>query len=265
MKISATLITLNEQDSIERAIRSVEWADEILVVDSGSTDRTTEIAERLGARVLHREWSGFADQKQFAADQASNDWIFSLDADEEVTPELCDEILRIKEKGTDDHGFKIPRLAYYMGRPIRHSGWYPDRQLRLYDRTKGRWNQMPVHESVQIEDRKKIALLSGEILHFSVKSAAQHHQMIGERYAPLAAEAMYENGRTTSILKVLFAAPSAFIRSYLLKLGFLDGLPGLVIANFAAHHAFLKQVLLYEKIRQTGKVGSLRDDNQTEG
>ncbi len=251
MNISATLITLNEQDSIERAIRSVEWADEILVVDSGSTDRTVEIAESLGARVLHRDWTTFADQKQFAADQASNDWIFSLDADEEVTPELRDEIFAIKNKGTGAHGFKIPRLAFYMGRPIRHSGWYPDAQLRFYDRSKGHWKNVPVHESVQISDTSKILRLKSDILHFSVQSASHHHRMIGERYAPLAAKSMFDAGRRTTFFGLMLSGPASFLRSYVLKAGFLDGIQGIAIANFAAHHAFLKNLLLYEMQNNT--------------
>ncbi len=246
MKISATVITLNEEASIVRALSSLDWADEIIVVDSGSTDKTIEIAESFGAKFAHREWTGFSDQKQFAAELADSDWIFSLDADEEVSPELKQEIISFKASEATIDGFKIPRLAFYMDRPIRHSGWYPDAQLRLYDRTKGRWKSVPVHESVEMASGSRIAKLSGDILHYSVQSATHHHKMIGERYAPLAAEAMLDAGRKASYTKLLLAGPSAFLRSYVLKAGFLDGLPGLAIANFAAHHAFLKQMLLWE-------------------
>lgn len=246
VKISATVITLDEEASIVRALESLDWADEILVVDSGSTDKTCDIAASLGATVIHRDWTGFSDQKQFAADSAVNDWIFSLDADEQVSPELRDEIVRIKESNPDADGYKISRLAFYMDRPVRHSGWYPDSQLRLYDRTKGRWKNVPVHESVEMQAGSRTAKLNGDILHFSVKGPSHHHKMIGERYAPLAAQGMFESGRRTSVAKILLAGPSAFLRGYVLKAGFLDGLPGIAIANFAAHHAFLKHLLLWE-------------------
>lgn len=246
MKISATVIALNEEAAIARALRSLTWADEIIVVDSGSSDKTIEIAESFGATVTHKDWTGFADQKQFAVDLAENNWIFSLDADEEVSPILQREIVNLKSSTDLPDGFKIPRLAFYMHRPIRHSGWYPDRQLRLFDRNKGRWKMVPVHESVEMNSGTRTGKLEGDIFHYSVQSAEHHHKMIGERYAPLAARAMFESGRTASFRKILFAGPSAFLRSYVLKAGFLDGLPGLAIANFAAHHAFLKQLLLLE-------------------
>src|SRR5688500_15991673 len=126
VKISATVITLNEEAAISRALESLGWADEIIVVDSGSVDKTCDIAESFGARVIHRDWTGFSDQKQFAAESAENDWIFSLDADEQVSPELRNEIVRIKASQPDADGYKIHRLAFYMNHPVRHSGWYHD-------------------------------------------------------------------------------------------------------------------------------------------
>ena len=250
MKISAVIITFNEENNISLAIESVGWADEIIVVDSESTDRTREIAEALGAKVLTRSWGGFAKQKQFAVDQAANDWILSLDADERVTPELRDEILAIKADGTSSDGYRIPRLSIYMDRPIRHGGWYPDWQLRLFNRTHGRWKNVLIHESFKMDEGSQTARLAGDILHYSVQNAAHHHRMIGERYAPLAARQMFDDGRRTSPLKIAFAGSSAFIRTYLLKAGFLDGLPGFVIAGFAAHHALLKHALLWELQKQ---------------
>lgn len=247
MKISATIITFNEEAKIADAIRSVDWADEVLVVDSFSTDRTVEIAESLGAKAVAREWPGFAPQKQFAVDEAANDWILSLDADELVSPELRARIEQIKDEGPKADGFRIPRLSVYMGRRIRHSGWYPDKQLRLFDRRRGRWNDVLIHESFRMDDDAKVADLSGEILHYSVDGAAHHHRMIGERYAPLAAEQMFAEGKPASAAKIMTAATAAFLRSYILKAGFLDGLPGYVIARFAAHNAFLKHLLLWER------------------
>lgn len=244
MKVSAVIITLNEEANISRAVRSVAWADEILVIDSGSTDRTVEIAESVGSRVVHRNWTGFSDQKQFGTDEAKHDWILSLDADEVVSDDLRTEVGALADAATYA-GFRIPRLSFYMDRPIRHSGWYPDLQLRLFDRRRARWNGALIHESVVADGT--VGRLKSELLHFSVENAAHHHRMIGERYAPLAAEQMFASGRRTGPLKIAFAGPAAFIRSYVLKLGFLDRLPGFAIARFAAHHAFLKHLMLYER------------------
>lgn len=248
VKISAVIIACNEEAKIAEAIRSVAWADEILVVDSGSTDRTEQIVRAAGARFIAQTWLGFSRQKQFAAEQAVNDWIFSLDADERVSEELQQEILRLRESLENPRadGYKIPRLAFYMNRPIRHGGWYPDWQLRFFNRTKGKWKDVLIHESVQMQDAAHIEKLRGDLLHDSIEEASHHHRMIGERYAPLAARQMFERGRRTSPLKVAAAGPAAFAQTYFLKGGFLDGFPGFCIARFAAHHAFLKQLLLWE-------------------
>jgi glycosyltransferase involved in cell wall biosynthesis len=246
VKISAVIITYNEEKNIEDAIRSVSWADEVLVVDSESTDRTREIAESLGASVRINPWPGFSLQKQLAADHAANDWVFSLDADERVSDRLKAEIGRVRENGATAEGYKIPRLSYYMGRAIKHGGWYPDLQLRLFDRRKGKWNGAVIHESVQMETGANVQKLSGDILHYSVESAEHHNRMIAERYAPLGAQRMYEMGRRSSPLKAVFASWFAFIRAYFLKAGFLDGFAGFCIAYFSAHHAFMKHLKLIE-------------------
>jgi glycosyltransferase involved in cell wall biosynthesis len=259
VKISAVLITFNEEKNIGRAIESLDWADEILVVDSESVDRTREIAAALGARVLVQSWLGFSRQKQFATDSAAHDWVFSLDADEEVSAKLRDEILRLKNFSpvasssalTLADGYKIPRLSFYMNRPIRHGGWYPDWQLRFFQRRKGRWKNVLIHESVEMRQDARVEKLRGEIFHYSVQSAAHHQRMIGERYAPLAARQMFEQGKRTNRLKIVFAGYPAFIRAYFLKLGLLDGFPGFCIAYFAAHHAFMKHLLLWEMQQQS--------------
>jgi len=249
MKISATIITFDEAANIQAACESVAWADEIIVVDSGSTDQTCELAEACGARVIEREWPGFAAQKQFAVDQAAHDWIFSLDADERVSSELQTEIKALKEESSERlaGGYLMPRRSSYQGRWIKGGGWYPDRQLRLFRKSDGNWDPRLVHESVKMKSGARIERLSGDILHYSVRDSAHHHRMIGERYAPLAAEQMLAEGRRTSAIKIATAAPSAFIRSFILKGGFRDGIAGLSIASFAAHHAFLKHMLLWEK------------------
>ncbi|MEO6334329.1 MAG: glycosyltransferase family 2 protein [Pyrinomonadaceae bacterium] len=252
MKVSAVIITYNEEKNIEEAIRSTSWADEILVVDSESTDRTRELAESMGAKVLVNPWPGFSAQKQFAVDHASNDWIFSLDADERVTDTLENEIRELIKSDPPADGYKIPRLSVYMGRPIRHGGWYPDLQLRLFDRRRGRWNGLVVHESVEMDKGSRLFRLSADILHYSVESAAHHNKMIAERYAPLGAQKIYQDGRRTSQVNAVVSAMFAFTRAYLLKLGFLDGFAGFCIAYFAAHHTLMKHLMLIELSRSKG-------------
>ncbi|HEY0658445.1 MAG TPA: glycosyltransferase family 2 protein [Pyrinomonadaceae bacterium] len=248
VKISAVIIAFNEEANIPGAIESLNWADEIIVVDSESSDRTREIAEGLGAKIIIQKWLGFSRQKQFAVDSASNDWIFSLDADERVSDELKREITRIKDSSENEiaDGFRISRLTYYMNLPIRHSGWYPDWQLRFYNRKKGVWSDALIHESVRMSKNSRIEKLKADILHFSVEDAAHHQRMIGERYAPLAAAQMFERGQKTSVFKVCSTGFTTFFRTYFLKAGFLDGFAGFCIARFAAHHAFLKHLLLWE-------------------
>jgi glycosyltransferase involved in cell wall biosynthesis len=258
MKISATIITLNEEANIQRALESLGWADEIIVVDSGSTDRTVEIARRFTDRVIVKDWPGYSAQKNFAADQASNDWIFSLDADEELSPQLVSEIATLKGPvdagpATRPHssvygpanvdGYEMPRLCQYMGRWIKHSGWYPDYKLRLYNRKSGCWKGEFVHESVKVKGQ--VRNLQGDLLHYTVRSASEHHQRM-DRYTTLAAEELQKKGKRASTFSLLFSPVTAFIRSYIFRLGLLDGIPGLAIAYFAAHYAFLKQVKLLE-------------------
>ena len=250
MKISATIITLNEEPNIKAACESVAWADEIVVVDSGSTDATREIAEACGARVITNPWPGFGAQKQFAVEQAKHEWIFSLDADERASDQLKNSVNSLRAKTDRADGYQIARRTYYQERWIRGGGWYPDRQLRLFKKSKGHWKQRHVHESVTMDPSSRVERLAGDILHYTLPSAAHHHRMIGERYAPLAARQMFEEGRRTSVLGVASAGPAAFIRSLILKGGLRDGFAGFTIASFAAHHAFLKHLMLWEKQRK---------------
>ena len=248
VKISACIIAFNEENNIAAAIESVAWADEILIVDSESTDQTRAIAESLDAKVLTEKWQGFAKQKQFAADNAAHDWIFSLDADERVSARLKNEIVTLMKAREIDSadGYRIPRLSFYMNRPIRHGGWYPDWQLRFFNRRRGNWKDVLIHESVEMQGGARVEKLRGELLHYSVEDAAHHHRMIGTRYAPLAARQMFERGQKSSALKIAAAGLTTFLSNYVFKMGFLDGLPGFCIARFAAHHAFLKYLLLWE-------------------
>lgn len=244
MKITATVITFNEEHNIAAALESLSWADETIVVDSESTDRTVEIARGFTDRVFVRPWPGYSAQKNFAAEQASHDWIFSLDADERVSKELANEIARLKDSGEPEAaGFEMSRLTFYLGRWIQHSGWRPDYKLRLYDRKRARWRGDYVHETLEADG--KVERLTGDILHYTVRDASEHHLRM-DRYTTLAAAQASSQGKRPSILSLLVSPAGVFLRSYILKLGFLDGVPGLAIARFAAHYEFLKNLKIWE-------------------
>ena len=237
MNISGAIVTLNEEANIGRAVRSLRFCDEVVVVDCGSTDRTCRIAESLGARVIESEWRGYAGQKNFCAQAAANDWILSIDADEEVSAELAREIEEVRRKGTERAAFDFPRLARYRGVWIRHSGWYPDRKVRLYRRAAARWVGDYVHESVQVEG--SVGSLNGNLLHYTCNSAAEHLQTI-ERYTDLAARELRDRGRRTPRHRLLVSPAAAFLRSFFWKLGLLDGAAGFAIARMAALYAYKK-------------------------
>jgi len=237
MKISAAIIAQNEERNISRVIESLRCCDEILVVDSGSTDRTTEIAGKLGARVVENPWRGYAGQKNFAAEQCENDWVLSLDADESLSEALEAEIWQIKKNGAQYDAYTMPRLAQYLGAWILHSGWYPDRKVRLFDRRKARWEGKYVHESVVVNG--SIGHLDSNILHFTCSSLSEHLKTM-DRYTTLAAEQIVDEKRQAGLAQLLLDPPWTFFQSYVLKRGFLDGAEGLAIAYMAAFYNFLK-------------------------
>jgi glycosyltransferase involved in cell wall biosynthesis len=246
MRITATIVTLNEERNIARAIESLRCADEVVVVDSGSTDRTREIATRMGARVIEEPWRGYAAQKNFAACRAANDWILSLDADESLSEELAAEILGLKRDGARFDGYSFPRLAQYLGRWIRHGGWYPDRKLRLYDRRKAEWVGEYVHESVRVKGTT--GQLQGNLLHFTCASLSEHLRTL-DRYTSLAALEVAARGKSVSMRRLTLDPVWTFFRTYVLQRGFLDGRQGLAIAWMAALYTFLK----YAKACMEGK------------
>lgn len=241
--LSATLITYNEEANIEEALQSIAWVDEIVVVDRASTDRTVDICRRYTDRVFDRGWTGFVDQKNHAVSLASHDWILSLDADERVGPELRREIEQLRKTGLPQPGYRIPRVAFFMGRWIRHGDWYPDYQLRLFDRRRGRWAGGRVHESVRVEGIPGV--LRGEIRHYTYRSLSNYLRRL-ETYSSLAAQDYLQKGRRASMFKVLGNPFVAFVKGYLLKRGFLDGSPGLMVAIMGAVSVFFKYAKLYE-------------------
>ncbi len=241
--ISATLITLDEEDNIEEALKSVSWADEIVVVDGGSRDATLDICRRYTDRIYRRDWTGFVDQKNHAVERARHDWIFSLDADERVGPELKAEIEALRGPGPRFAGYRIPRVAHFMGRWIRHGDWHPDRQLRLFDRRRGRWCGGRVHESVQVDG--ECGILRGEILHYTYRSLSDYLDRL-ETYSTLAARDYQERGKVATAWKVAANPPVTFLKAYVLKRGFLDGLPGFMVAFMGSVSVFFKYAKLLE-------------------
>jgi len=245
MKLSATIITFNEERNIARVIESLRCADEIIVLDSGSTDRTIEIAEKLGARVIEGDWPGYARQKNLAAEKAENDWILSLDADEALSEALEAEIWHIKKSGAEFDAYTMPRLANYLGKWIHHSGWHPDRKVRMYNRAKAQWIGEFVHESVKVEGA--IGHLEGNLLHFTCDTLSEHLKTL-DRYTTLAAQQIVWEKKQITWFRLVFEPPFTFFRTYFLKRGFLDGIEGLAIANMAALYTFLK----YAKAKYMG-------------
>ena len=237
MKISAAIIAFNEERNIARAIESLRCCDEIVVVDNGSIDRTVEIAENLGARVVYETWHGYAAQKNLAAQQATHDWILSIDADETLTEALEAEIWQLKKTGPEFDAYTMPRLAQYLGRWILHSGWYPDRKVRLFHREKAKWVGDFVHESVHVDGR--IGHLEGNLLHFTCDSLSEHLKTM-DSYTTLAAQQIVMQKRQIGYTQLLFDPIWTFWQTYLLKRGFLDGFEGLAIAYMAAMYNFLK-------------------------
>lgn len=242
-KISAVLIAKDEGKRIPAALQSVSWADEVLVVDGGSRDGTREVSRAAGARVIERAWTGFVEQKNFALDEATYDWVLSLDADERVSAPLAEEIRNLARAGFAASGYRIPRVAFYLGRFIRTTDWYPDRQLRLFHRMRGRWQGMYVHESVRVEGR--VGELGGEILHYPYESLSDHLETLN-RYTSLAARQMRESGARGRLSSALILPPVVFFKNYLLKGGIKDGAAGLVVSAMNATYVFLKYLKLWE-------------------
>jgi (heptosyl)LPS beta-1,4-glucosyltransferase len=245
-KLSVTIITKNEASDIAAALASVVWADEIVVVDSGSSDGTPDIARRYASRVVEREWPGYIAQKNYAASIASHDWILSLDADERVTPELAREVRDIINRDSTTAAYRVPRVTWHLGRWIRTTDWYPDYQTRLYDRTRAEWTGKYVHEAVTA--RGAVGQLRGELQHFAYRDIADHLETI-DRYTTYAARQMHEDGGRVGLLQLAGHPPLAFLRNYLVHGGIRDGAAGFIISALNAYYVFLKFAKLWEMRR----------------
>jgi glycosyltransferase involved in cell wall biosynthesis len=242
-RLSACLITSNEEHHLPRVLRSIEGvADEIVVVDCGSQDRTREIAQAHGTKVITRAWTDFAQQKNIAAAAASNDWILSLDADEELSPELRESLLAWKQKEPEFAVYEFARRAWYLGRWINHSGWYPDFQRRLYRRDMAQFSGI-IHESLRFEGRP--GRLKGDLLHYTIRSFAEHEEKV-ERYTTLAAQQLYLAGKRSWRPAFYLATPWSWFQNFFLRGGFLDGYRGALIAQMAARAVRIK----YRKLGQ---------------
>ena len=245
--VSVVIITKDEAENIVGALESVQWVDDIVVVDSGSSDATIEIAKRYTDRVTSRTWEGYGDQKNYATGLAAHDWVLSLDADERVSQELAEEIQAMMRSAPPMQGYRIPRTTRYLGRWIRSTDWYPDSQLRLYDRRVSQWNARYVHESVRVDGR--VGKLRSELYHHSYRGIAEHLSTMN-RYTTLSATQMMADGRRAGWVDLIGHPPLAFLRNYILRGGFRDGLPGLIVSLMNSYYVFCKFAKLWE--RQTG-------------
>jgi glycosyltransferase involved in cell wall biosynthesis len=243
--LSVIIITKNEAQHIGRCLASVAWADEIIVLDSGSSDDTVEICKQFTEQVFITDWPGFGPQKQRALDKASNEWVLSIDADEQVSTALKIEILQAMQI-SDIHGFEIPRLSSYCGRQIKHGGWWPDHVLRLFRRNNGRFSEEVVHERIQVNGN--IGRLSNPLLHEAFVNPEEVLDKIN-RYSSLGATKLFNNGQTASLSLAIGKGLWSFFRTYILKAAILDGAQGLMLAISNAEGSYYKYLKLRELTR----------------
>ncbi len=241
-KISAILITLNEESNLERCLKSINWVDEIVVVDSGSTDKTLDIARRYTEKIYAIPWEGFGPAKNLALQKATSGWILSIDADEEISPELKNEILNKISSPTNSEGFYLPRKSCFLGKWLKYGGWYPDYVLRVFKKDKGRFEEKLVHESVKVEG--KIEYLKNHILHYTDPDI-EHYIKKMNYYTTLSARELHTKNQKASFFQILLRPCGVFFKIYFLKKGFLEGEYGLLLSIFSAFHVFTKYAKLW--------------------
>jgi len=252
-RITACIITLNEEQNLPRALSSLTGiADEIVVVDSGSTDGTEQVARQHGAAFFPRPWTNYAEQKNFAADRASTEWVLSMDADEEISSLLHTSLLDWKKRKPDHEVYEVSRKTWYLGAWIKHSGWYPDFQRRLYHRGSAQFAGI-IHESLRFPGQ--LGRLTGDLLHYTVRSFDEHEANV-ERYTTLAAQQMFAEGQRRWRGAVCFATPWSWFQNFVLRGGFLDGYRGALISQMAARSVRLKYTKLGKLIASKGSLGA---------
>jgi glycosyltransferase involved in cell wall biosynthesis len=252
---TATIIAHNESENIVHCIKSVQFFDEILVIDSGSTDDTVTLAEQAGARVIHNPWLGFGLQKQLAFDNATHDWVFSIDADERVSPRLKQSLIELFSQSSQSsqtpgtppfNGYLINRCNHFMGQALRHGEGYPDWLLRLSNRTKAKWSEDPVHEKIQLAGEK--GKLIGDLDHHT-EGQIGSYLVKQNNYTTLQARSLFEKGKRASSWKLVASPMVRFLKFYFLRLGLLDGVPGFVHISIGCFNSFCK----YAKLRELQK------------
>lgn len=244
--LSVAIITLDEEVNIGPCLESVKWADEVVICDSGSQDRTVEIAAGYGARTFQDDWLGFAAHKNLAVSRCSRPWVLVLDADERVPLPLREEIEGILRSGAAADGYSVGRMNFFLGAWIRHGGWYPDRSVRLFRRGQGRFRPRAVHEVVEVTGR--MAALQHPLEHYTYASISDFLRRM-ERYAALAAGELFATGHRCGVVDLTFRPAWTFLRMYLVRRGFLDGWRGLLLAGLYASYTFAKYAQLWERQR----------------
>ncbi len=245
--VSAVVVTLNEEERLRACLESLTWADELVVVDAESSDKTGQIAREFTDRVWVRPWPGFAAQKNFALEQATSDWILSVDADEEVSPELREEIRAVLGRpGEGADGYRVPRRNIFWGRWVRHGGLYPDWQLRFFRRGRGRFVDQAVHESVEVTGT--VGRLGAPLVHRSYRGVADFLAR-ADRYSTLAAEAWIRSGRPARLFDLVWRPLGRFLGMYVARAGFLDGWRGFLLASLYAYYVFIRSAKVWERAR----------------
>lgn len=249
--VTAIVLTKDEEQNILPCLRALNWVDEIVVYDSGSSDETVEQARKEGASVLNdTEWSGFGRQRQKAQQHATSDWVLMVDADERVTLELKESIKAVLTEDDRNKAFALPRLSWCFGRFIRHSGWYPDYVLRLYPRESCQYNDHLVHESLVVGEKMMVTRLRGDLIHYTYKDL-NHYLVKSAGYAAQWAEQRFAAGRRVTLWQGALHGFTCFLRMYLFRAGFLDGKQGLLLALLSAHSTFVKYASLWLKYQPT--------------
>ena len=244
IKLSVAIITFNEEKNIERCLNSVSGiADEIVIIDSGSTDNTLEIARNKRVTILKKDFLGHIEQKNFAISKCSNRFVLSLDADEALSQELKKSILEVKQNPEHD-AYSFNRLTNYCGQWIKYCGWYPDKKTRLFDKTKGKWTGTNPHDKFMV-DSNDVAFLKGDLLHYSFYTIEQHKKQI-EYFTDISSKALFEKGKKANNLQLIFSPIAKFVQSYIIQLGFLEGLNGFIISWLSAGAKYKKYLKLMQ-------------------